>query len=143
MASAQPIAVRDARDVVLDSRPRVLAAARAACMRFGVDFSWAEDLAQEIAVKQLAGEMVRLDRRGLDWMMNGILKAWLSSRVKPETVQAFVRQNLRPADDPVILAEIQQIYRIATDAQKRAIVSLMLDGQHTSRGELTLSLIHI
>lgn len=118
-------------DLVLASRQRVMSAARAACQRFGCDFSWAEDIAQEIAVQQLAGGMVRLDRRGLDWQMNAILNAWLSSRVKPETIQTYVRQTTAPASDPVVFADLQQIYERATDAQRRAIQSLMLHGQFT------------
>lgn len=119
------------------SRARVLSAARAACKQFRVDQSWAEDLAQEVAIMQLRGERVRLDRRGMNWLLSGLLRGMLHLRVKPETAAAFVRQHTPPPSDPVIFAELQQIYRLATPAQQGAIRSLMLDGQNTSGGALS------
>ncbi len=129
--------VMDATEHLDGTRTRIMSAARAACARFRVDQSWADDLCQEVVVMQLCGERVRLARRGLGWILSGLLKGWLSSRVKPETVQAYVRQNTLPASDPMALAELQKIYGRATPAQQAAIVSLMMDGQHTSGGSLS------
>lgn len=124
-------------DWIVESRPRVVAAARAACVRFNVDRSWAEDLAQEVAIMQLRGEKVRLDRRGMNWLLNQLLNSMLHARVKPETIAAWARQHTPPPSDPVVFAELQQIYAKATPAQKAAIVSIMLEGQNTSGGALS------
>lgn len=126
-----------AGEAVMRTRSRVLSAARAACKRFNVDQSWALDLAQEVAAMQLEGRPVRLDSRGLGWILNGLMKSWLGSRVKPETVLAYVKQHTPPSADPTNLAELQLIYARATPAERAAIVSLALEGQHTSGGALS------
>lgn len=86
---------------------------------------------------QMRGDKVRLDSIGMTWVLDGLLKGWLSSRVKPETVAAYVRQHTIPFPDTVDLAELQSIYRLATPAQQAAIVSLALHGQNTSKGDLS------
>lgn len=63
----------DPAEKALDCRDRVRSAAVAVCKYRRVDFSYVEDLVQEVATMQLEGENVRLDRVGLYWLLSSLL----------------------------------------------------------------------
>jgi hypothetical protein len=111
---------------VLKSRARVLVAARVACIRRGVGLDWHHDLAQEVALMQMRGDLVRLDRIGMDWILNRILDNWTGARLTEET-RRFGFRTVEPVS-PITFVLLHEIHNAATKAQREAMFTLMERG---------------
>ncbi len=112
---------------VLLSYSRVKAAARGVAKSRQIG-DLADDLAHDVVVEQLSGSVVRLDRTGLSWLLHGFADKYLG-RVTRRTVVCAARSFTRASASPLHLVELQEIYAIATESERRAIVSLMMHGR--------------
>ena len=119
---------------ITDTLGRLKAAANAVASRRNA-WMWSEDMVQECALMMLDGHnRVRLDRKGLTWLMHGLLDVWLGSRRKLSTVVATAKEMTRAPTIPSDFCELKEIYELATPAERRALFVLATEGYYRMDG---------
>lgn len=95
---------------------------------------WCEDLVQECLALMIEGERIRLDRKGLNWTMHGLLDIWLGSRRKLSNVVAVAKEHTTSPTLPSDYFELKEIYELATPAERKALFVLATEGVYRMDG---------
>lgn len=103
-----------------------------ACRKYNLDPSWVDDLAQQVCLDVLEGNMGSIEPKEVFYRLRPMIRNWLRPVLKESTIVSYVKSTSVQPPSPYKLYQLQELWDLCFPSEQRAIASLILEGKFAS-----------